>query len=128
MSRRRRPEVTTANDPAIGARIRAERAARRMTQFALADALGITFEQLRKYETGRSPISARRLQQIASELDVPVAAFTGPNGKTARSGTTNLGLLDQAGAMRLIRAYATLPTPRMKRALVRLAERMAGMP
>jgi len=99
-----------------------------MTQFALADALGITFEQLRKYETGRSPISARRLQQIASELDLPVAAFTRPNGKTARSGTTNLGLLDQAGALRLMRAYAALPTPRMKRALVKLAERMAGKP
>src|SRR3954454_24222506 len=104
MSRRRRPKTTTADGPAIGARIRAERAARRMTQFALADALGVTFEQLRKYETGRSPISARRLQQIASELDVPVAAFTGQNGKTARSGTTNPNLLAQADALRLIRA------------------------
>src|SRR5256885_370074 len=128
MSRRRRAKITTANDPAIGARIRAERAARRMTQFALADALGITFDQLRKYETGRSSITARRLQQIASELDVPVATFTGPNGKTARSGTTKPSLLAQAGALRLMRAYAAMPTPRMKRALVRLAERMAGMP
>src|SRR5437763_14008608 len=121
MSRQDRPKVMTANDPAIGARIRAERAARRMTQFALAEALGITFEQLRKYETGRSPISSRRLQQIASELDVPVAAFTGPSDKTTRSGTTNLTLLAQAGALRLIRAHAALPTPRMKRALARLA-------
>src|SRR5436190_8598781 len=103
MSRRHRPKATTADDPAIGARIRAERAARRMTQFALADALGITFEQLRKYETGRSPISARRLQQIASELDVPVAAFTGADSKAAHSGTTNLGFLDRAGALRLMR-------------------------
>src|SRR2546423_15163132 len=113
MSRQRRRKVITANDPAIGARIRAERAARRMTQFAFADALGITFEQLRKYETGRSPISARRLQQIASKLDVPVAALTGPNGKATRSGTTNPSLIDQAGALRLISAYAALPTPRM---------------
>src|SRR5436853_5995935 len=109
MSRRRRSRTTSADHTAIGSRIRAERAARRMTQFALADALGITFEQLRKHETGRSPISARRLQQIASELDVPVAAFTGAGSKAARRGTTNLGLLDQAGALHLMRAYAALP-------------------
>jgi transcriptional regulator with XRE-family HTH domain len=118
----------TAADTAIGRRIRAERAARRMTQLALADALGITFEQLRKYETGRSRISARRLQQIASLLGVPVTALSDPDGKSARTCTINLSLLDQAGALRLIRAYAALPTPRMKRALVRLAERMTGMP
>jgi transcriptional regulator with XRE-family HTH domain len=124
---RRTPKKTTASHTAIGNRIRAERAARRMTQLALADALGITFEQLRKYETGRSLISARRLQQIASLLGVPVEAFTRPDGKAIRSGATDLTLLDQAGALRLIRAYAALPTPRMKHALVRLAERMAGM-
>src|SRR5436305_13839225 len=107
--RRRIPNAVTANNAAIGARIRAERAARRMTQFALADALGITFDQLRKYETGRSPISARRLQQIASELDVPVAAFTGADSKAAPSGTANPSLLAQAGALRLMRAYAALP-------------------
>jgi transcriptional regulator with XRE-family HTH domain len=126
MPRRRRPKASTASAAAIGARIRAQRAARKMTQFALADALGITFEQLRKYETGRSPIGARRLQQIATQLGVSVAAFTGPE-KAARTCTTSLQLLDPASAIRLIRAYAKLPTPRMKRALVKLAERMAGM-
>ncbi|MGB9368351.1 MAG: helix-turn-helix transcriptional regulator, partial [Xanthobacteraceae bacterium] len=70
-----------ANDPAIGVRIRARRVARRVTQFALADALGITSEQLRQYETGRSSISARRLQQIAKLLGAPVTAFTSPDSK-----------------------------------------------
>ena len=41
--------------------------------------------------------------------------------------TENLAFLDSASAMRLVRAYAALPTPRMKRALVRLAEQMAGV-
>ena len=127
MSRRRRPQARTADDAAIGARIRAQRNARRVTQLALAEALGITFEQLRKYETGRSPISARRLQQIASLLDVPVTAFTSPDSKATRSRSTSFSLLNSADAMRLMRAYTTLPTPRMKRALVRLAEKMAGI-
>lgn len=124
---RRTPKRTTASEAAIGARIRAERAARKITQFALADALGITFEQLRSHETGRSPISARRLQQIAKLLSIPVTALYASDGKADRPRTTTLGLLDPAGAIRLMRAYAALPTPRMKRALVRLAERMAGV-
>lgn len=117
----------TASDPAIGARIRAQRNARRMTQFALADALGITCEQLRKYETGRCPIGAHRLQQIATVFDVPVAAFTNPDRKATRPRRTSFSLLDSADAMRLMRAYTALPTPRMKRALLRVAERMAGV-
>lgn len=115
----------TADDLAIGARIRARRTARRITQFALADALGITFEQLRQYETGCSPISARRLQQIAKLLRAPVTAFTGPDSNAARTRTANLSPRDSAATLRLLRAYAALPTPRMKLALVRLAERLA---
>lgn len=127
MSRRRRPQASTANDPAIGARVRAQRNARRITQFALADALGITYEQLRKYETGRSPISARRLQQVATLLDVPVAAFTCLDSKATQPRRRSFSLLDSADAMRLMRAYTALATPRMRRALVTLAERMAGV-
>jgi len=126
MMRRRRPKATTAADTAIGARIRAQRLARRMTQIALADALGITFQQLQKYEKGQNRIGAGRLQEIATVLRVPLAALFGSDSAAARSRTENLAFLDSAGAMRLMRAYAALPTPRMKRALVVLAERMAG--
>ncbi len=127
MSRRRRPKAPAADDSAIGARIRAQRRARKITQLALAEALGITFEQLRKHEKGRSRVSARRSHEIATVLRVPVTALSGPDSKAGRIGTTNLSLSDSAGAMRLICAYAALPTPRMKRALVHLAERMAGV-
>ena len=96
-----------------------------MTQLALAEALGITFDQLQQYQTGRHRISARGLQKIASILGIPVSH--GADGKAGRARTTDLGLFDSAGAMRLMRAYAALPTPRLKRALVHLAERMAGV-
>ena len=124
--RRRRPKATTAADTAIGARIRAQRLARRMTQIALADALGITFQQLQKYEKGQNRIGAGRLQEIATVLRVPLAALFASDSAASKSRTENLVFLDSAGAMRLMRAYAALPTPRMKRALVVLAERMAG--
>jgi transcriptional regulator with XRE-family HTH domain len=124
--RRRRPKATTAADTAIGARIRAQRLARRMTQIALADALGITFQQLQKYENGKNRVGAGRLQEVAKVLHVPLAALFGSDSAAAASRTENLAFLDSAGAMRLMRAYAALPTPRMKRALVVLAERIAG--
>lgn len=96
-----------------------------MTQMALAHALGITFEQLHQYEKGRNRLGARRLQDIAAILRVPAAALSGPDREAGRAATLRLG--DSADALRLIRAYAALPTPRMKRALVSLAERMAGV-
>jgi transcriptional regulator with XRE-family HTH domain len=124
--RRRRPKAATANDPATAARIRAQRHARKVKQLALAEAFGITFGQLRQYEKDRDPISERRLEQIASLLDVPVTALSDLDGDAGRPRPT-LSLSDSAGAMRLMRAYTALPTPRMRRALVNLAERMAGV-
>ncbi|MEA2879880.1 MAG: hypothetical protein QOF14_5076 [Hyphomicrobiales bacterium] len=125
--RRHRPKATTADDTAIGARIRARRLARKMTQIALADALGITFQQLQKYETGKNRVSAGRLQQLAEVFGVPVNALFGSPSQRQTKRTENLGFLDSAGAMRLVRAYASIQKPRMKRALVALAERIAGM-
>src|SRR3954463_2839828 len=92
MSRRRRPQAPNAEDTAIGARIRARRRAQKVTQLALAEALGITFGQLRQYEKGRDPIGARRLQQIASLLNVPVPALCGPSGTAGRTRTSALSL------------------------------------
>jgi transcriptional regulator with XRE-family HTH domain len=128
MPRRRRPKAPAADNAAMSARIRAKRRARKVTQLALAEALGITFGQMQRRKPDRGGLSARRLQDIASLLDVSAAALTGSEGtaSAARAATT-LGLADSAGAMRLMRAYAALPTPRMKRALVNLAEQMAGV-
>src|ERR1041384_4984040 len=123
MSRRYRPKAATIGTPTI----RAKRTAQRLTQVALADPLATTCEQRRKYEKGRVRRNARRLQEIAAMLRAPVGALCGPNGNAGRSHETSLSLVDAAGALRLMRAYAALPTPRMKRALVNLAERMAGV-
>jgi transcriptional regulator with XRE-family HTH domain len=125
--RRLRPKATTVADTAIGARIRAQRLARRITQIMLADALGITFQQLQKYETRRNRISARRLRDIATILHAPVTALFGSDSPRDTQRTADLAFLDKAGAMRLLRAYAAIEKPRMKRALVALAERIAGM-
>ncbi len=61
----------------IGRRLKEHRKAAKMTQSALAKPLGITYQQLQKYETGQDRISAARLAVVAVVLGVPVGAFFG---------------------------------------------------
>jgi len=62
-------------DVHVGTRVRMRRLMLHLSQTALADALGLTFQQVQKYEKGTNRISASRLQQIASFLQVPVPFF-----------------------------------------------------
>jgi len=64
--------VNTQKTVEIGQRIRRARWAKSMTQTALADALGIKFQQIQKYETGKNRIAACRLTKVAEVLDVKV--------------------------------------------------------
>ncbi len=72
-----RPKATRKSIPnkEIGARIRVARKERGLTQMQLADKVGVSFQQIQKYETGKDRIFVERLQQIAKALDVPMAYF-----------------------------------------------------
>jgi transcriptional regulator with XRE-family HTH domain len=59
----------------VGKQIKALRAERDVSQTALADAVGVTFQQIQKYEKGSNRISASRLHEIAVALDKPIAWF-----------------------------------------------------
>lgn len=65
----------SAADLEIGERIRAVRLARRVSQSALADQLGVTFQQLQKYEKGSNRISASRLLKAAAFLEIDLAVL-----------------------------------------------------
>jgi transcriptional regulator with XRE-family HTH domain len=71
-------------DQYVGARIRIQRIELGMSQVTLAQAIGVTFQQVQKYEKGANRISASRLQQIAAALQAPVSFFfenmPGPGG------------------------------------------------
>src|SRR5262245_35868745 len=62
-------------DQYVGARVRMQRQLLEMSQTKLGDALGLTFQQIQKYEKGANRIGASRLQQIAHILQVPVSFF-----------------------------------------------------
>src|SRR5579872_3166496 len=62
-------------DVAVGQRIRAFRHDANLSQTELADQIGVTFQQLQKYEKGTNRVGAGRLMHIARALDVPITAF-----------------------------------------------------
>src|SRR5947207_15449826 len=79
----------TADDVAIGEKLRALRLDRGLSQSDLGRLIGVTFQQLQKYEKGVNRVSAGRLVRIAAALDVPITAFydAAKRGKTDRSFT-----------------------------------------
>lgn len=110
----------------VGRRVRVMRLERRMSQTALADQLGLTFQQVQKYEKGVNRIGAGRLQTIAEIFQVPVAALFSSSAPAREHRDTLFELVDSAAALRLLRAYSRLPNSRLKSALVQLATEMAG--
>ncbi|MBY5379084.1 helix-turn-helix domain-containing protein [Rhizobium leguminosarum] len=80
-------------DAEVGARIRSERRAIGLSQGKLAEALGITFQQVQKYERGTNRIGASRLQNLANVLRVPVAYFFDGNAMQTAGSETHTDLV-----------------------------------
>ncbi|MGB9365486.1 MAG: helix-turn-helix transcriptional regulator [Xanthobacteraceae bacterium] len=121
-SRKRR---AGAEDVEIGRKIRALRLQRGLSQSGLAEGIGLTFQQVQKYEKGANRVSAGRLQRIADLLNVPVTFFySGMSARTKKHDVENAGiaLIQTKGAMRLMRSYADIPSRSTKYALVVIAE------
>jgi transcriptional regulator with XRE-family HTH domain len=112
-------------DKYVGSRVRMRRIMLGMSQEKLGEALGLTFQQVQKYEKGTNRVSAGRLQRIAELLNVPVTFFYGGMGmRTKRHDAENAGiaLVQTKGAMRLLRSYSDIPSRGTKYALVVIAE------
>jgi transcriptional regulator with XRE-family HTH domain len=106
-------------DVEIGQKIRALRVAKNMSQVTLADGLGVTGQQVQKYEKGANRVSAGRLQKIADMLETPITFFYGTKKQHQDNG---LALIQSRGAIRLLRAYAEISSGATKHALVMLVE------
>jgi|SRR5579859_3219414 len=113
-------------DRAVALRVRALRLARGMSQTELGRQLGVSFQQVQKYENGVNRIGAGRLRHIAEIFDVPVAALFGALRRPRQGAADPLELLRSAGAMRLLQAYAGIRDAAVRRAFVRLAEETAA--
>jgi transcriptional regulator with XRE-family HTH domain len=118
-------------DIEVGHRIRIERLARGLSQTALANHLGVTFQQVQKYEKGVNRVGAGRLTKIAEVLGIEVGTFFGAKdkmqGDDAKEGAASpLKLLTVSGAFRLLRAYGDIEDSDLRRAIVDLVEQISN--
>ena len=95
-------------DVHVGKRIRHRRWTIGMTQQQLADAVGIKFQQIQKYETGMNRVSASRLWDIARAMDVAVGFFFEGISENGPS-EMEVDLLADKEALQLVRAYYAMP-------------------
>ena len=121
-------------DVQVGSRIRLFRLEAQMSQTDLAEQLGVTFQQVQKYEKGVNRVGAGRLTKIAAALRVPVSELLGDDG-TGRNNRRDvdearspLKVLTVPGALRLLKAYAQISDGHQRRNIVALVERIASGP
>src|SRR5882724_11580274 len=111
-------------DIELGKRIRLRRVEQKISQAELGDKLGVSFQQVQKYEKGVNRVGAARLQSIATALDVPVTFFYDGDGKARE--VESLLFLDSAFSLRLLRAYSKIKDQTVQRQLVSLMESIAA--
>ena len=112
-------------DKFVGQNIRLFRKAKGFSQTQLGDAIGVTFQQVQKYENGFNRVGSSRLVRIATALDVPVQSFfNGIASAREKSGPTqSVGdLLAAPDAMEMLKALANIPNAKVRRTLVALAQ------
>ena len=121
-------------DKHVGSRVRMRRMMLGMSQEKLGDALGLTFQQVQKYEKGTNRIGASRLQQISHILQVPVAFFFEgapslnplPDGmKEAPSPAYVSDFLATSEGLALTKAFTRIKEPKLRRRIVDLVEEIA---
>lgn len=105
-------------DRHVGLRIRMRRKEMSVSQERLAESLGITFQQVQKYERGANRVSASMLTRIAKTLGVPVAEMFGEASVHSGAVDEVAALLAEPGALELLKAYAGLPRGVSRSALV----------
>jgi transcriptional regulator with XRE-family HTH domain len=122
-------------DKHVGSRVRMRRMMVGMSQEKLGEKLGITFQQIQKYEKGTNRIGASRLQQIALVLAVPVAFFF-EGAPTPESMSSSLAeppspayvsdFLATSDGLALTKAFMKVKDPRVRRRIVDLVESIAS--
>jgi transcriptional regulator with XRE-family HTH domain len=130
---KRSPDPT---DRHVGSRLRTRRLMLGMSQTALGDVLGVTFQQVQKYESGTNRIGAGRLQRVAETLQVPVTFFfDGAPRARSRSSRVNTAMsvddyvsafLASADGLALAKAFMAITDRKTRRCIVRLVEEMGG--
>jgi transcriptional regulator with XRE-family HTH domain len=122
-------------DRYVGSRVRMRRIMLGMSQEKLGDALGLTFQQVQKYEKGTNRVGASRIQQISEILQVPVSFLFegGPSGTTNAEdfseGTSPAYVSDflaTSEGLALTRAFTRITDAKLRRSIVEMVEQIAA--
>lgn len=122
-------------DKHVGSRVRMRRMMLNMSQEKLGEALGLTFQQVQKYEKGTNRIGASRLQQISSILQVPVSFFFEgapsvgepiPGMSEAPSPSYISDFLATSDGLALTKSFMRITDAKLRRRIVDLVEQIAG--
>ena len=122
-------------DKYVGSRVRMRRIMLGMSQEKLGEALGLTFQQVQKYEKGTNRVGASRLQQISEILQVPVSFLFdgGPSGAANTDGFSEgaspsyvSDVLATSEGLALTKAFTRITDSKMRRSIVDLVEQIAA--
>lgn len=121
------PRQPHAIDTQVGAFLRQRRKELGMSMKKLADAAGITYQQIQKYETGTNRVPASRLAVMARVLGVEPGRFydAAAEGGFGEEGQDAFALGPADERLRLLKAYDLIDSPHARDTLVQLAEQMA---
>jgi transcriptional regulator with XRE-family HTH domain len=128
-------KVPNPIDKYVGSRVRMRRLMLGMSQEKLGDKLGITFQQVQKYEKGTNRVSASRLQAMSDILQVPVPFFF--EGAPQTAGRVRKGaeapspayvsdFLANSDGLKLVKAFTQIGDATLRRSVVRLVEEIVG--
>jgi len=121
----KRPKRPSPVDVAVGRNVRLWRMARGLSQAQLAQRLGVTFQQLQKYEVGANRIGTGRLVKVAAVLRIPITAlFEGTDA--ADPSRSLLALVSDTRSFRLAHAFAAIKHNAFRLSLVELVEKIAA--
>jgi transcriptional regulator with XRE-family HTH domain len=121
-------------DTHVGKRVRMRRLMLGLSQKDIADPLGLTFQQVQKYENGKNRISASRLQHISQILQVTATFFFEGAPQAGSQHHTEMGApspqyvsdyLATSDGLQLTKAFMNIPNPKLRRAIVSLVEKIA---
>jgi transcriptional regulator with XRE-family HTH domain len=113
----------TKVDGIVGRNIRVHRLVKGLTQEELGEKLGVTFQQIQKYEKGTNRVGSGRLYGIADILEVPVAAFfEGGETKSKSRNSSPYDLLADPVSLRMVQAFSRISNSKARRAVLALVE------
>src|SRR5205807_1874690 len=112
-------------DQRVGSRVRLRRLMMGWSQSKLGNALGVTFQQVQKYEKGTNRIAASRLQNVAEILEIPVAFFF-KGLQRFRDIDIVSECLPTAEGLSLVRAFIRIGEPKIRRRIIALIEQIGN--